>query len=56
MPLNTILVLLDGLIALAVNQFVSKLFPAPRSCFEGAQRYTQPLDKTWALSQVIKKV
>ena len=30
-------------------------FPAPESCYEGAQRYTQPFDIAWALSQVTEE-
>ena len=49
-PLPSILQVADVLLAAEINDFVNAVLPCPDCCFEGAVKFTQPLDIAHGLS------
>ena len=55
MPLPALLQIADVLVANQINSWVNGVLPCPRSCFEGAVKYTQPLDIAHGLALAIER-
>ena len=55
MPLPALFQVADVLLAGEIHSWISGVLPCPPSCFEGAVKYTQPLDIAHGLAQAIER-